>query len=388
MSPSDHVLVLGGGPAGLSAARGYRAAGGDGRVTLVTDDDRPPYRRPPLTKEFLRGETAEDRLALEPVPGVDVVFGRAVRLDVDDRVVELADRRQFVYDGCVVATGAEPVRLPVEGADHERVHVVRSVRDSLRLREAVRPGLRAVVVGTGFIGCEAAASLALLGARVAVVGEERLPQLGRLGEDAARRIAGFLTELGVELRCDAGLEALEHGASATRAHAGDPVDADLVVMATGVRPRVELAAAAGLRLGEGGRAVAADGALRTTGERVHAAGDVCEAQHPVAGRPLRVEHWGDALAQGEVAGRRLAGDRDTVWDAVPGFWSTIGRRTLKHAAWGDGFASARLVEGDGGGWTVWYADADGRCVGVLTHERDDDYERGRALVAAGEAPPA
>lgn len=364
---SERIVIVGGGPAGHAAARGYRAAGGAGAVTLVTDDDRPPYQRPPLTKELLRGEAGEEELPLAALEDVALVYGEAVALDPDARVVALADGRRLEYTGAVLATGAEPVRIEV---DHDDVHVVRTARHALALRDRVSPGTRVVVVGTGFIGCEAAASLAARGAAVTVVGQEDVVQGARLGEAAGERLAGWLREAGCVLELGRALSARDTAA------------ADVVVLATGATPRVSLAGDAGLRMGEGGRAIAADVALRTTADGVYAAGDACEAQHPGAGRPLRVEHWGDALAQGEVAGRRLAGDHAAVWDAVPGFWSTIGARTLKYAAWGDGFASSRLVEHDDGAWTVWYADADGACVGVLTHGRDADYERGRELIAA------
>ncbi len=368
----ERIVIVGGGPAGLAAARGYRAAGGAGALQMVTDDDRPPYNRPPLTKGFLRGEAGEDELPLEIPEGLEVLFGEAVGLDVDARVVHLADRRQLRYDGLVLATGAEPVRLPLEGADGANVHVIRTVAQSAAVRDAVSARTHLAVIGTGFIGCEAAASLAMRGAHVTVYGQDDVPQESVLGEAAGARIAGWLADLGAELRLGCALREIP--------------DADLVLMAVGVRPRVALAAAAGLRLGEGGRAIATDGAMRTTADGVFAAGDVAQAQHPIAGRPLRVEHWGEALAQGEVAGRGLVGER-VEWDGVPGFWSTIGEHTLKYSAWGDGFASSHLVDHGGGAWTVWYADEDERCVGVLCHERDDDYDRGAELIAAGESSP-
>jgi 3-phenylpropionate/trans-cinnamate dioxygenase ferredoxin reductase component len=116
---------------------------------------------------------------------------------------------------------------------------------------------------------------------------------------------------------------------------------------------------------------------------VLAAGDVCLAENTAAGRPLRVEHWGDALGQGEIAGRTAAGE-SAAWDEVPGFWSTIGRRTLKYAAWGDGYERARLEPHDDGGFTVWYGRGE-RLVGVLAHEADDDYDEGRRRIAMGES---
>ena len=121
--------------------------------------------------------------------------------------------------------------------------------------------------------------------------------------------------------------------------------------------------------------------MRTERDGLLAAGDLCKADNRAAGRALRVEHWGDALAQGEIAGRSAAGD-DARWDSVPGFWSTIGRRTLKYAAWGDGYERSRLIRHDDGGFTAWYA-ADGRIVGVLAHRADDDYQRGAQLIGEG-----
>lgn len=369
----ERIVIVGGGAAGNAAARGYRDAGGAGRVVMVTDDDRPPYRRPPLSKELLRGDVDEAELPLEPAGHVEVVFGRAVELDVEARCVRLADGRGYEYDGCVLATGAEPVRAPIAGADAPHVRTLRTVPDSLGIADAARSAGSVAVIGSGFIGCELAASLAMTGAAVRLSAPEAAPNDQRLGSAAGARVAAWLEELGVELKLGAALDRLP--------------EAELVVMATGVAPRVRLAAAAGLRLSHDLRAVAADRFQRTTGDRVYAAGDVCEAVNGSAGRPLRVEHWGDALEQGEVAGRRLAGDVEVAWDGVPGFWSVIGSHTLKYAAWGDGFAGVRLVDHDGSAWTAWYTDADGACVGVLAHECDRDYERGRELIAAGAVPP-
>jgi 3-phenylpropionate/trans-cinnamate dioxygenase ferredoxin reductase component len=152
-----------------------------------------------------------------------------------------------------------------------------------------------------------------------------------------------------------------------------------VVMAVGVSPRSELALQVGLEL-DGG-AVAVDAAMRTGHDGLLAAGDVCKAENLAAGRPLRVEHWGDALTQGEIAGATAAGD-EAQWDSVPGFWSTIGRRTLKFAAWGDGYEHSRLTRHGDGAFTAWYG-AGGRLVGVLAHDADDDYELGSRLIGEG-----
>ncbi len=170
---------------------------------------------------------------------------------------------------------------------------------------------------------------------------------------------------------------------------GRRIEAASIVLGMGVSPRGELARAVGLPLHAG--AVVVDGSMRadqasSTGEAqcaVFAVGDVAYAYNACAGRHLRVEHWGDALGQGEVAGSVLAGET-TEWDSVPGFWSTIGEHTLKYAAWGDGHDDARFEQHDDGAFTVWYS-REGALVGVLTHERDEDYERGRELISAGAA---
>jgi NADPH-dependent 2,4-dienoyl-CoA reductase/sulfur reductase-like enzyme len=153
----------------------------------------------------------------------------------------------------------------------------------------------------------------------------------------------------------------------------------VVVMAAGVTPRTELAVAAGLELSGG--AVPVDASMRTARDGLYAAGDVAFALNTRARRRLRVEHWGDALGQGEVAGRSAAGQR-AEWDSVPGFWSTIGSHTLKYAAWGDGFEQYRFENHGDGGFTAWYG-GDGKIVGVLAHEADGDYDRGRELIGRG-----
>jgi NADPH-dependent 2,4-dienoyl-CoA reductase/sulfur reductase-like enzyme len=181
---------------------------------------------------------------------------------------------------------------------------------------------------------------------VTLVTDEDIPHQARLGEAAGRRISAWLEALGVTLRM--GTEATEG-----------------TLMAVGIESE----------------RIAVDAGMRTSRENVYAVGDLVRAHNASAGRALAVEHWGEALNMGEIAGRNAAGE-DRVWDVAPGFWSMIGTRTLKHTAWGDGFDEARLVEHADGAFTVWYG-REGVTVGVLTHERDEDYERGRTLVETG-----
>jgi 3-phenylpropionate/trans-cinnamate dioxygenase ferredoxin reductase subunit len=381
------LLVLGGGPAGLSAARAFRGARGRGAVAIVSDEHRMPYNRPPLTKELLRGEASEDELPIEAEDwlqdyDVRLVSGRAVSLDAAGRVAALSGGRELGYRSCLIATGAEPTRLPVPGADHPAVRVIRTLDHVRELTRRLGDGDSVVVIGSGFIGCEIAASLTRRGQEVSLISDEPEPNQDRLGGEAAERIHRWLEEEGVSVTLGAEVDEIAAGDRSLEVRAG-PVRAEgkVVVMATGVAPRGELAAAAGLDLADG--AVPVDAAMHTAQAGLFAAGDVALAENARAGRRLRVEHWGDALGQGEVAGRSAAG-QDAQWDAVPGFWSTIGDHTLKYAAWGDGFEQSRLEQHGDGAFTVWYGREE-TIVGVLTHGADEDYERGRALIA--EAAP-
>lgn len=386
MSAAERIVIVGGGPAGLAAARAYRDAGGEAQVTMLCAEGHRPYRRPPLTKEYLRGEHGRADLFIE-----DAAFysersialrtaTEVVELDPDRRVAVTAQGEEIGFTACVLATGSEPVRLAVAGGDHEDLLTLRTLEDSERLQAQAAPGVAVTVVGSGFIGCEAAVSLARRGSEVTLISDEELPQAARLGEEVGEIIRGWLTDAGVTTRLGAAVEGFEDGGRSVLV-SGERLASDVTLIAAGVRPRASLAEGAGLEVEQG--RVRVDASMRTSHEGVFAVGDVALAEHPVAGRRLAVEHWGEALAHGEVAGRVLAGD-DVRWEQAPGFWSQIGARTLKHVAWGDGHDHVRVDRGDDGSFTAWYG-LEGTVVGVLCHERDTDYERGRELVEGREA---
>ncbi|MFZ0092236.1 MAG: FAD-dependent oxidoreductase [Solirubrobacteraceae bacterium] len=387
MSSPFQLLVIGGGPAGLAAARSYREAGGGGAVAIVGDEKRMPYNRPPLTKELLRGEMSEQGLPIEDEAWladqqVGLVGGRAVSLDHAAREVMLSGGRRLEYVACVLATGGEPKRLPIPGSDDPAVRVIRTLDDVRELDARLRSASNVVVVGSGFIGCEIAASLRRRGHEVMLISDESAPNAARLGDEAGRELAGWLHQEGVTLHLASPCEAIERRGHLLHVAANsEHVSAPVVVMAAGVAPRGELAAAAGAELADG--AITVDAAMRTSLPGVLAAGDACRAHNETAGRSLRVEHWGDALSQGAVAGLTAAGQA-AAWGDVPGFWSTIGNRTLKYAAWGDGYDEVRFERAGGGAFTAWYG-KDGRVVGVLAHQADDSYERGQSLIAEGAA---
>jgi 3-phenylpropionate/trans-cinnamate dioxygenase ferredoxin reductase subunit len=385
------LLVVGGGPAGHSAATAYRAAGGTGSVILLAGEGRAPYERPPLSKELLRGELEPDALPLADGAAfyddreITVRHDTARSLHPEDQRVALDGGADAItYDHCVLATGAQPVRPPIPGAERDGVHLLRTVTDALALRAAAAPDKHVLVLGSGFIGCEAAASLRLRGCDVTLVSQEPAPQTARLGGEVAGRLADWLADAGVATRYEQELIAIGPDLDAQLAD-GSTVAADVILLAGGVAPDTNLARDAGLAVTESGE-IAVDAAMRTSAPRVLACGDCCHAEHAIVHRALHVEHWGDALAQGEVAGWTAA-EREASWDTVPGFWSTIGTNTIKHAAWGDGYETTHLVDHGDGAFTAWYADAQGTCVGVLTHDRDPDYETGQRLIEQGASAP-
>jgi NADPH-dependent 2,4-dienoyl-CoA reductase/sulfur reductase-like enzyme len=352
---------------------------------LVSGDEHLPYNRPPLSKDFLRGESEEDELPLEDQGfyrehEIDVRLRTRVQaLDTDRRVVTLSDGETLSYGRCILATGASPKPLPVPGAEGPGVHYLRSRQQARQLRTAAATARSAVVVGSGFIGCEAAASLARRGLAVTLVSVEDDPQAARLGDAASQILRAWLEEDGVSLRLGVEVDSIEDGRVQLKGQAS--AEGNLLLVAGGIEPEVGVAAEAGLAL-EAGR-IQVDANMRTSVASVLAAGDVAFAFNAAAGRHLAVEHWGEALAMGRVAGQTAAG-AEASWAEVPGFWSTIGDRTIKYAAWGDGFDTASLADHGDGAFTVWYS-REGLTVGVLTHDADRDYERGQRLIERHQA---
>lgn len=376
-STTTGLLVVGGGPAAHHAAAAYREHGGPVSVLLVSDDDTPPYFRPPLSKELLRGETTEDELCLGDLDGVEVRTGRAVtELSTQDRRARLDDGGTVAFETCVLATGSAPVPLPVPGGADARY--LRRLADARALLGDLRHARSVAIVGSGFIGCEAAASLASRGLDVTVCSDEHAPQAARLGDAVAGRLADWLRGDGVRFRGGAEVTGIETTTTQQVVHVrdGGPVSADLVLVAAGAAPRSELAEQAGLEVEQG--RVVVDAHMRSSVPGILAAGDLALAHNAAAGRRIAVEHWGDAETMGHIAGTTAAGG-EARWDDPPGFWTVIGDRTLKYSAWGDGFDEVAVTTHPGGGFSAWFQ-RDGALCGIATHLADDDYERGTAMV--------
>jgi 3-phenylpropionate/trans-cinnamate dioxygenase ferredoxin reductase component len=375
------LIIVGSGPSGVAAADSFREHNADTPVRIFTADIDLPYVRPPLSKEYLRGQT--DDVALHPAEWFDdraiQLIGRAPvdRLNLAEHAVSVGDQHH-VFDTLILACGAAPVAPPMPGG--ERALLLRSLADAAALREAAEAASSAVVIGSGFIGCEAAASLALRGVPVTLVAPEPLPQEKRLGSDAAERLRDLVTEAGA--RHVGGVSVEEITEAGVRLESGVTIDCDLVLAATGVAPQSRIAADAGLQNRDSRIVVGSD--MATSARAVYAAGDVALAWHEVAGRHLAIEHWQDATDQGTIAGA-CAADQHMKWDGVPGFWTTIGEATLKYHAWGDGYEHSRMLDHPDG-FTVWYESGDA-VVGVLTYNADDDYDLGEQLIAEHRPAP-
>lgn len=381
----EMIVIVGGGPAAQAAASAYREAGGTGGITILTREADSPYERPPLTKDFLRGEFGREQLSLaEPrwyaERGIELRTDAGVaELDLDRGEAHTARGDIFPFDRVLLATGADPLVPPVPGADSAAVQTLRRIGDSERLAD-LGAGASVLVVGSGFIGCEAAASLAMRGAAVTMATKESAPQVKRLGEEVAAAITPWLEALVIEILPDAELESIRPaGYRTARARFADGEERvfDRIVLALGVERNDTLAAALGIAVDDG---VEVGPSMETADPRVLAAGDVAFAFNQAAGRRLRVEHWGEALNMGAVAGKALAGV-EAVWDVAPGFWSTIGAHTLKYVGWGDGWDDVRFEPGEDGAFACWYG-RDGQLVGVASHLDDAAYERGRELIEA------
>ena len=319
------LAIVGASLAGAKAAEAARESGYDGRVVLIGDEGMAPYERPPLSKAVLRGEAEPASTRAHPEGfydehEIELVTERAVALDTTSRRVELAGGDTLAFDAAILATGAEPRRLSVPGAELGRVHYLRTVDDSARLHDAIRASSQVAVVGSGWIGCEVAASARQMGADVVLIAPGRVP-LGRvLGDEMGEIFRGLHADHGVQLRLGVGVGELRGSRSVEEVVLTDGtiVEADLVVVGIGVAPRTDVAGAgSGLAVENG---ILVDQRLETNVAAVYAAGDVANAWHPHYGRHVRVEHWANALNQGTTAGRNVAGWRE-VYDRLPYFFS-------------------------------------------------------------------
>jgi len=379
-------LVVGANLTGGAAVRTLRDEGFDGRIVLVGEEPDPPYERPPLSKEVLRGERPFESALLVPPEWyeeqeIELRLGeRVTGLDVADRTVTFASGEGLGYDRLLLATGARNRVLRVPGADLPGILSLRTRADAEAIRSAAAGSSTAVIVGAGFIGLEVAASLRTLGLHIEVLEALSGPMLNALGPELGEVFRRIHEDQGVRLRFGDGVEAFDGDGRVERIRStsGRTVEADLVVVGVGVSPNDELAVAAGLEVGDG---VLVDAELRTSAEDVFAAGDVACHLHPLFGR-IRVEHWDNALKQGAAAAGAMLG-RGEPFDDVHWFWTDQYEHELQMAgvahAWDELVVRGSLEDRT---FVAFYLQR-GIVRAVAGLGRPKDVRRARPLIRAG-----
>jgi NADPH-dependent 2,4-dienoyl-CoA reductase/sulfur reductase-like enzyme/nitrite reductase/ring-hydroxylating ferredoxin subunit len=317
----DKIVIVGGGAAGFAAAEMLRRHEFSGSIVMLSSDAAPPVDRPNLSKDYLAGSAPEDWLPLRPDgfyagAHIDLRLKTDVAsIDSKARNVVLAGGGTVPYDRLLLATGAEPVRLPIPGADQPHVHTLRSLGDCRAIIDTVKGARRVIVIGASFIGLEAAAALRAREREVHVVAPEQRPMERVLGPEMGDFVRALHEEHGVIFHLGDTVVGID-GKRATL-KSGGVLEADAVVVGVGVRPRLALAEQAGLALDRG---VAVNAYLETSIPGIYAAGDIARWPDPHSKENIRVEHWVVAERQGQTAARNMLGARE-AFDAVPFFWS-------------------------------------------------------------------
>ncbi len=387
---SERVVIVGGGAAGFATAEMLRRRGYAGLITMLSNDDTAPVDRPNLSKDYLAGSAPEDWVPLRD-DGWYAENGVALRLNTDvtaldtkARTLTLGDGATLPFDKLLLATGAEPVRLPLPGADQPHVFTLRSFADSRAIIARAKTAKRALVIGASFIGLETAAALRARDIEVHVAAPEKRPLERVFGPELGNFVRALHEEHGVIFHLEDGVTAIGDGTATLKS--GGEIAADLVVLGVGVRPRLSLAEKAGLAMDRG---VSVNEYLETSVPGIFAAGDIARWPDPVSGERIRVEHWVVAERQGQTAALNIMGER-TPFRAVPFFWSQhydVPINYVGHAEKWD----AIEIDGDvmGRDCVVRYK-LGGRVLAVASIYRDGDSLKAAADMeqeAAASAPP-
>jgi 3-phenylpropionate/trans-cinnamate dioxygenase ferredoxin reductase subunit len=382
----ETFVIVGASLAGGGAAVTLRQEGFDGRVVLIGAEPQPPYERPPLSKEYLRGESSFEQALVQPPDfygenGIEIRFGvRATRIDAAKKVVELGDGESVAYDKLLVTTGGRNRLLPIPGLDLEGVHDLRTVADCDLIRAEIAPGRKAVVVGMGFIGSEVAASLRQSGVEVVVVDRNKVPLRRVLGEEVGRVMEGIHRDHGATLIFKDTVATFEGTDRVERVvtQGGRRIECDFVVVGLGVEPVTELLADTGAEINNG---IVVDEFCRTGVEGIYAAGDVANHYHQVFERRIRVEHWQNALKQGLAAARSMMG-KGEPYDDIPWFWSDQYDFNLQytgfHTEWDDLIVRGSMEERN---FVAFYL-KDRRILAAVAINRGRDLRRSMRLIKA------
>jgi 3-phenylpropionate/trans-cinnamate dioxygenase ferredoxin reductase component len=381
---TDALVIVGASLAGGTAAATLREEGFDGRVILVGEELSPPYERPPLSKEYLRGEVPFADALVRPEDfytsnDIETHFGvRATRVDPTEKTVDLSGGDRIPFDKVLITTGSRNRRFSIPGLDLEGIYDLRTIEDCDRLKKEIVPGRRAAVVGMGFIGSEIASSLRQMGVEVAAVEGGRFPLAKVLGEDVGRIMEHIHRDHGVEMVFEDRVSGFEGNGHVERivTQGGRRIDCDFAVVGVGVELVTDVVAGSGIDIDNG---ILVDEYCRTNVDGVFAAGDVTNHYHPVFRQRMRVEHWHNALNQSAVAARNMMG-RVSVYDEIHWFWSDQYDHNLQYAGfhrdWDELVVRGSLEARDFIGLYV----KDGIVVAVVGMNRGRDVRRAMPLI--------
>jgi 3-phenylpropionate/trans-cinnamate dioxygenase ferredoxin reductase subunit len=379
-------LLIGGGMASGNCAAELRSRGAEGSILLAGREPEPPYERPPLSKEYMRGETKREDAFVNPPSwyeenDVELLVGKNVMsLDTGERVAKLQGGDEVAFEKALFATGAMVNILRVEGAAQEGIHYLRAFGNSDAIREGAASADRVVLIGGSYIGCEVAASLRAKGTDCAIVMMEEVALSRTFGEEPGRFFHELLESKGIEIHGGETLAAFEGDGDvkAVVTESGKEVEGDIVVVGAGVKPDVMLAEKAGLEIDDG---IVCDETLQSSVEGIYAAGDVCNYQSRIHGRRLRIEHWDVAMQQGQHAARGLLGESEP-YEVVPYFFSDLADwASLEYVGPAEDWDEVVWRgDRDAGEFLVFYL-KDGKVAGALSVERSEDLEQARRLLA-------
>ncbi len=380
-------LLIGGGLASANCARWLREEGAEGSVLVVGREFDPPYNRPDCSKGYLRGKEERSEAFFRPQTWwgeqeIELLTRTSVTaLDPDARTAKLSTKEELEFGQALLATGANVRRLNVPGCELDGIHYLRTLGNADAIRADAAEAEQVVLIGGSYIGCEVAASLTLLGKRCTIVMQEQITLERGFGQTAGRFFQGLLEEHGVTVHGEDELERFEGDGRVAKVitKSGRELPAELVVIGAGVTPDVRLARGAGLEMGEGG-GVRCSSRLESSAPGVYAAGDICEYDSPVHGRPLRIEHWDVAFNHGKTVALNMLG-RDIPHETVPYFFSVLGDwGELEYVGpareWDEEIVRGSL---DQGNFTIWYL-RDEHLVAALTFGRSDDLDHARRLL--------
>ncbi|HVS29321.1 MAG TPA: FAD-dependent oxidoreductase [Solirubrobacteraceae bacterium] len=384
-------LLIGGGLAAGNCARWLREEDADGSIVIVGREPDPPYNRPSCSKGYMQGKESREETYFRPLEWYEeqrvelLTRTSVVKLDLESRVASLSSKQSVHFGQALLATGANVRRLRVDGCDLEGINYLRVLANADAIVADAEDADHVVLIGGSYIGSEVAASLTSRGKSCSIVMMESLPLSLTFGEQAGRYFGRVLSEHGVELHGGEELDHFEGEDGRVRAvvtKSGKRLDADVVVVGIGVAPDVTLARTAGLELGERG-GVKCDSRLQTGTPGVFAAGDICEYDSVIHGRPIRIEHWDVAFNHGKTAALNMLG-RDVAHDVVPYFFSDLADWTSLEYVGPALSVDEEVVRGslDDGEFSIWYLH-EGRLAGALSVGRSDDLEHARRLIESG-----